>query len=72
MSGKKTETVNAYLIKNSKGEGEGGSGKKKKEERDRDTDRETERFRVSAIDLTGHLRPTLYTHRTSPSPSDCL
>ena len=64
VSEKKTEAVNAYLIKNSKGEGEGGSGKKKKEERDRDTDRETERFRVSAIDLTGHLRPTLYTHTT--------
>ena len=26
-------------------------------------------FRVIAIAMTGHLRPTLYTHRT---PSDCL
>ena len=26
-------------------------------------------FRVIAFAMTGHLRPTLYTHRT---PSDCL
>ena len=25
-----------------------------------------------AIAMTGHLRPTVYTHRISPSPSECL
>ena len=38
IGGEKTEAVNAYLIKNSKGEG----GKN----RDRETDRETDRERV--------------------------
>ena len=33
VSEKKTEAVNAYLIKNSKGEGGGGGGKQKKEKR---------------------------------------
>ena len=25
-----------------------------------------------ATAMTGHLRPTVYTHRMSPSPSECL
>ena len=37
----------------------------------RQTDRQRV-FRVIAIAVTGHLRPILYTHRTPPSPSDCL
>ena len=40
-------------------------------ERERERDRERG-FQVIAIAMTGHLRPTLYNHRTPPGPSDCL